>query len=101
MIGELTRDPHVPAQYYSEMSQFDAFHRSSVDPAILQDACACLARADPNLLPAFLERDVLGLILKRLSDTVPETMLRFDGQILRPRNVERFLLRASRLPVEL
>jgi len=100
MIGKLMKDSHIRAQYYGEMSQFDAFHRSSVDPAILRDACACLARANVNLLPEFLERDVVGLILKRLSDTVPETVLRFDGQILRPRNVERFLRRVSKLPVE-
>jgi hypothetical protein len=100
MIGRLTRDPHVRAQYYGEMSHFDAFHRSSADPAILRGACACLARANPDLLPGFLERDVVGSILTHLSDPVPKAVPRFEGQILRPRNVERFLLRASRVPVE-
>jgi len=100
MMGRLARDTNMRTQYYGEMSQFDAFHRSSVDPAMLQDACTCLAQANPDLFPGFLERDVLGSILKHLSDTMPEIMLRFDGQILRPRNIERFLLRASQVPVE-
>lgn len=100
MVGKLTRSPRVRGQYYGEMSQFDAFHRSSVGTAMLRDACACLARADLHLLPGFLERDVVGSILKHLSDAMPKTLSCFEGQILRPRHVERFLLRASQVPIE-
>jgi hypothetical protein len=96
-IARLTGDPSVRAQYYHEMSQFDAFHRSSVDPTALQDAYACLARADLALLPGFLEQDAMNSILVHLADTMPKTASHFDGQILRARNVERFLLRASRV----
>jgi len=101
MIGRLTRDAHVRVQYYGEMSQFDAFYRSSVGTAALQDACACLAQADLDLLPEFLERGVVGSILEHLSDAMLKTTSYFDGQILRPRNVERFLLRVSKLPIAL
>jgi hypothetical protein len=89
------------AQYYQEMSQLDAFHRSSVGPHVLRDAYACLARADFDLLPEFLDRDALNAILACLSNTMSQTAPRFDGKIIQARYADRFLLRASKVPVEL
>ncbi len=89
------------AQYYHEMSQFDAFHRSSVDRSVLQDAYACLARADFDLLPEFLEPEALNSILGHLSNTMSQRMSHFDGQILQARDADRFLFRASEVLIEL
>ena len=101
VIRRLAGGANGRAQYYHEMSQFDAFHRSSVGPTVLQDAYTCLARADFDLLPEFLERDALGSVLEHLSSTMSQRAPHFDGQILRARDAERFLARVAQLPLGL
>ena len=100
MIRRLTGDANGRVQYYHEMSQFDAFHRSSVAHNVLQDAYACLAQADFDLLPEFLERDALSVILEHLSSTMSQRISHFGGQILRARDAERFLVHVSEMPMK-
>jgi hypothetical protein len=102
MVGRLTGNGNGrAAQYYHEMSRFDAFHRSSADPSVFRDAYACLLRADLDLLPEFLDRDALHAMLEYLTRTASETSPRFGGRILRAGDIERFLQRVSELPIGL
>jgi len=86
-------------QYYDEMTQFNAFHRSSVAPGVLQDAFARLTRADLDLFPAFLERDAFDRILKHISGRMLHTASHFDGQLIRARDVKRFMDRVSEMRI--
>ena len=85
------------AQYYDEMTAFDAFHRSSAKPQEVQQAYSTLARADHRILPAFLDPGALDTARELLSASLSHRSLGFEGQILKKRDAQRFLLRAAAL----
>ena len=89
------RGKRLKPEYYKEMEDYDSFHRSDVTVEFQNKYIEELIHSDRRLLPPFLSNERLDKIIEYLEETKYAQHAKFQGELLRHKNIRQFFKQAE------